>query len=88
MSMVITVGEHRIRPVHQCYTVEYRQHDKAGVPTDRWREAGYYPSSLQHGLERLMELELKRRGAGCAEAAQLLDAVRAMRAEIVSLASV
>ena len=84
---MITLGEHRIRPFHSGYTLEYLQHDKSGSPT-KWKESPYYPGSFEQALVRLSELELKRRGRTCSEAAELLEVVRAMRDEIVALGSV
>jgi len=85
--MVITVGEHRLRPIHNCYTVEYMQHDKEGNPNGKWHEKSCYPTTIERGLEWLMEFEVKRRGTACLEVAQLLGEVRAMRREIVALGS-
>lgn len=86
--MVITVGEHRIRPIHQCYTIEYMQRDKSGNPNGKWHEASFYPTRLEDGLVKLMELEVKRRGRGCQEADTLIGELRAMRTEIAALGSV
>jgi hypothetical protein len=87
-SILTTIGEHRIRAIHQCYTIEYLQTSKSGEMGSRWKETGFYPATFESALLRLMEFEIKRRGRCCVEAQQLLEAVQAMRDEIVALPSV
>lgn len=86
--MIITLGEHRLRPSHNSFTIEYMQHDQAGEPNGRWRERGYYPTNLEHGLARLAEEETKRRATACTELDPLLEVVRGMRDDIMSLCNV